>query len=723
MKRFVIIISCVLCALALLVGLYYAGHLYLTPASQNTPAYTVRTRDGHIEHADADGWQELTLRGVDLGSSQPGAWSTDYAIDKETYLRWFGQMAQMGANTVRVYAVQSPAFYRALKEYNTQAQSPLYLLQGIWVDDYAQNSHVDAYDRSFQQALIDDCKAAVDVIHGKRLIIQNDAGSGSGLFFTDVSKWVLGYIIGGEWIDVTVAYTDEKYPDSDGFAGSYLQTAPQATAFETMLAQTGDALIAYETDRYRQQRLVSFANTRTTDPFVYPQDVTEFFRKCATIDAEHILPTEALHTGLFASYSVYAYDLDYLSLMAPATWPELVDAPVDLAACDGTQGVTDTYLAYLKLLRAHHTMPVVATEFGVSTGRALAQSNTATSLRQGHLSEQEQAQALLENWQAIVQADFAGGCVFSWQDEWHKRTWNTMFAVDLSRSPYWSDAQSSDQHFGLLAFDPGEEAVCVVDGDASEWSDADVIVRRDDGGHVSLRYDERYLYLLIEQSGYEFGAQTLYVPIDTTQKTGAHSCPAYDLCFDRGVDFILRFHTKDDSVLLVQDRYHAIHANFEAEITGRDAYLNPPAKDSTNFEVVQLAVKDTAGQFVNVPATLDTYETGALRCGTADPAAENYDSLTDFAANGEIIELRLPWALLNFADPSRRQIHDDYYDGNYGVAFQTLKKLYVGLGCAGESIALDPVSLKGWGNDVTWHERLKPGYFALQACWKDGADA
>lgn len=721
MKRFVILISCLLCVLALLMGLYYAGLLYLTPASQTAPAYTVRTQDGRIECSSADGWQTLTLRGVDLGSGLPGEWSTDYAIDQETYLRWFEQIADMGANTLRVYAVQSPTFYRALKDFNTAAQSPLYLLQGVWVDDYAQNSHIDAFDRRFQQALIDDCKAAVDVVHGKRLIIRNDAGSGSGLFSSDVSQWVLGYIIGGEWTDVTVAYTDEKYPTMDGFAGAYLQTAPDASPFETMLAQTGDALIAYETDRYQQQRLISFANGRTTDPFTYPQDVAEFFRKCAAIDVEHILPTESFRTGLFASYSVYAYDLDYLSIMDPATWPELVDAPVTLRTCDGTDGVTDTYLAYLKLLRAHHTMPVVATEFGAATGRALAQTNTATSLREGHLSEQEQGAALQQNWQAIMQADFAGGCIFSWQDEWHKRTWNTMFAVDISRSPYWSDAQSSDQHFGLLAFDPGEEAVCIVDGDASEWTQEDVIVRRDDGGQVSLRYDERYLYFLIEQPGYEFGSQTLYLPIDTTQKTGAASCPAYALSFDRDVDFLLRFHTEDDSVLLVQDRYHAIHANFEAEITGRDAYIDPPAKDSTHFEVVQLVVKNTVGQFLNVPASLDTFQTGALRCGTADPAAAAYDSLADFAVSGETIELRLPWALLNFADPSRRQIHDDYYDGNYGVAFITLKKFYVGLGFEHETIALSPVSLKGWGNDVTWHERLKPAYYALQKVWKDGA--
>ena len=40
-----------------------------------------------------------------------------------------------------------------------------------------------------------------------------------------------------------------------------------------------------------------------------------------------------------------------------------------------------------------------------------------------------------------------------------------MYAVDLSRNIYWEDAQTNDQHFGLLAFDCGEkESVCYVTG-------------------------------------------------------------------------------------------------------------------------------------------------------------------------------------------------------------------------------------------------------------------
>ena len=40
--------------------------------------------------------------------------------------------------------------------------------------------------------------------------------------------------------------------------------------------------------RYKQQRLVAFSNWPTTDPFLYPADITNFFMKCAQVDVEHI---------------------------------------------------------------------------------------------------------------------------------------------------------------------------------------------------------------------------------------------------------------------------------------------------------------------------------------------------------------------------------------------------------------------------------------------------
>lgn len=107
-------------------------------------------------------------------------------------------------------------------------------------------------------------------------------------------------------------------------------------------------------------------------------------------------------------------------------------------------------------------MPVLAVEFGAATGRGEIHENQVTNRGLGYYSEKEQGKILVDCYEDIMAAGLSGGCVYSWQDEWFKHTWNTMYAVDLSRNIYWEDAQTNDQHFGLLAFDCGKKKVFVT---------------------------------------------------------------------------------------------------------------------------------------------------------------------------------------------------------------------------------------------------------------------
>ena len=80
----------------------------------------------------------------------------------------------------------------------------------------------------------------------------------------------------------------------------------------------------------------------------------------------------------------------------------------------------------------------------------------------------------------------------------------------------------------------------------------------------------------------------------------------------------------------------------------------------------------------NWQASSETYETGDLAYGNANPSSPDFNSLADFIFAGDYVELKLPWQLLNFADPSRMTIHDDYYE-NYGVDYITIDTMYLGL--------------------------------------------
>ena len=742
MKKFMIVFSVLLLALlgydllrfrlGVSFGLFQAGE---PTAFMTTDAEAIYMDRGA-------GPEPFTVRGVNLGVGIPGKWATDYAIDKETYLRWFSQMQEMGANTVRVYITLQDDFYNAFYEYNTAREAageePLWLLHGVWVNDYVQNSHRDAYHRDFLEAFVRDGRTMVDVIHGNKRISLG-RGTGSGFYRRDVSRWVLGYILGVEWEDVTVTYTDHKYPRLEPYRGTYLSASDDATAFEAMLAQAGDRIIAYETRRYKQQRLVAFSNWPTTDPFLYPEDITTFFMKCAQVDVEHIVTEPAFVSGQFASYHVYPYYPDYLNyILHPAerekspvwdgkavlsrvgTGPGTpISAVLEQEDFYGPEGRVNTYLAYLRALRRHHTMPVVISEFGVSTGRGMAQRDQNTRRNQGHMSEQEQGQALEECWEDIMTAGCAGGCVFTWQDEWFKRTWNTMHAVDLQRTPYWSDYQTNEQYFGLLSFDPGrEESVCYVDGDLSEWTEEDKLL--DEGSRaLSMKYDERFVYLLLYEEGFSNGKKRLYVPIDVTPNSGSTWHRDSGIAFDRPADFLLCIDGRENSRLLVQERYEVLRAMFYHETHDRDAYLDPPDADSPVFRDIRLMLQTATPLLTgNWQASAETYETGLLTYGNANPRAADFNSLADFIFAGDYVELKLPWQLLNFADPSRMAVHDDYYV-HYGVETVSIDAIWLGLtdGAGGGRTALAEAPLKGWGNRVSYHERRKAAYYALQRLW------
>lgn len=708
MKKF-IIAACIVVLLAFAWNVsYYNLGIYID-FHPNAPVTTFMTTDEDTIYMEKDGNPfPFEIRGVNMGVGLPGEWATNYAIDKETYLRWFAWIQEMGANTIRVYTILQDDFYNAFYEYNKDREKPLYLLHGVWVNDYVQNSHRDAYDDDFRQTLLDDCRTVVDILHGKKNLSLG-YGVGSGTYRKDVSQWVIGYILGVEWEDVTVTYTNHKYPERNQYQGAYMYTTEDASPFEAMLCEVGDKIIEYESKRYKQQRLVAFSNWPTTDPFDYPEEITKFFMKCAKVDVEHIRTTDAFLSGHFASYHVYPYYPDYLNY---------VDDKSSFVTTE--DGKANTYQTYLKYLTEHHTIPVVISEYGVSTGRGMAQRDYNTGRNQGNMSESEQGQAIIECYEDIIAAGCAGSCVFTWQDEWFKRTWNTMHAVDLENTPYWSDYQTNEQYFGLLAFDPGKEkSISYVDGELSEWNDEDMVIQNRDMS-VSMKYDEKFLYFLIYKEEFHPESDTLYLPIDTTPKTGSTYCENHKLSFERASDFVIVIDGRDNSRVLVQERYEVLRAMYLHETEDRDAFIEPVEKDTPVFKPIHLMLQTATPLLTgNWQAAVETYETGKLTYGNANPEAEDFNSLADFIFSGDYIELKIPWQLLNFANPSEMKIHDDYYE-NYGVESIQINEMYIGIADgvnATYRIPMKPFSLKGWGKSVTYHERLKESYYLLKDCW------
>lgn len=102
--------------------------------------------------------------------------------------------------------------------------------------------------------------------------------------------------------------------------------------------------------------------------------------------------------------------------------------------------------------------------------------------------------------------------------------------------------------------------------------------------------------------------------------------------------------------------------------------------------------------------------------GNANPDSKQFHSLADFCAGDGFVEIRIPWGLLNFADPSQMKIHDDYYQ-HYGVEYLRIRSMKVGAGDGSHVIQMADVALQPLGKKPSYHERLKESYYILQAEW------
>jgi len=720
MKKYIVVVSLIIAILFAFDYAYYKLGWYI-PSGEEQPEIFIKTENENILLKQNGEFVDFEIKGVNLGSSIPGKWSSDYAIDEETYIRWFEQISNMGANTIRVYGVQSETFYKAFYRYNKKSQIPLYLLQGVIVNDYMQFSHRDAFDDNIAQKLIDNCLTAVDVIHGRKKIqLGRKAESATGSFKLDVSDWVIGYVIGIDWEPSTVEYTNEKYKDAElSYSGEFLYAKDGASPFEIILANAGDRLVEYETNKYGHQRLVAFNNYPSTDPFTYPEEIARLYGKYAKIDTANIASTDKFISGQFASYNVYPFQTDLLQDIKDFGIFNLNQADV----CYNEDGSLNDYRTYFNMLNACYDIPVVITEFGISTGRNSEHEAVDSHGVYSKVSEKEQGIAIAHCWQDIKEAGLNGGCVFSWHDEWAKRSMNTLYAINEERSPYWSDYQTNGQYFGILSFDPGnEKSVSYVDGDVSEWDKIDTVTDNDNLS-LSVKYDEKFIYFLVKKKNLDFLNDILYIPIDITVKTGSNYSKNYNVRFDRDADFLLVVNGIENSRLFVQERYEALRSTYSRKINGIDTYRqeNIPDKNSPEFVPINTIVEKKVLSENPLERTTNVLvETGKLLYGNANPESAEFNSLADFCVSGEYIEIKLPWQLLNFADPSKMEIHDDYYDGNYGIEYISIENMYAGIGTGTDRISLNEIKLKGWDNKPTYHERLKSSYYVMQDLWKAG---
>lgn len=677
-------------------------------------------------------WQKKFLKGVNMGVGKPGAFPGEYAITKAEYLRWFQNISDMNAEVIRVYTTLKPDFYDALHEFNKTAKKPLYLLQGVYMREESIRILEDVYSNHAQikKEFIADAQELVDVLHG-RATLPEKPGQPSGEYKSDVSEYVIGWILGIEWDPMFVIRTNQRNPGKNSYSGKYLYTE-KASPFEAFLCEVGDNVLAYESEKYKMLRPVSYSNWLTTDIVKHPNEPFSTEDK-VEVNMEHIKGRSDFKPGIFASYHVYPY------------YPDFLNYQHSYADFKDDSGRINTYRAYLRDLFKQHTMPVLVAEVGVPAARGMAHVNIHSGYNQGRHDEKEQGLILSSLLQDIYAEGYCGALIFSWQDEWFKRVWNTMNFDLPGQRPFWSNPQANEQQFGLLAFDPGKDKTASeVDGDITEWQDATPVYTSE---NVTLyaKSDEKYLYLLAKTKNFDFANDSLYIPIDSLPDQGNSRDVSRGLRFSRPAEFLLQINGEKNSRIMVDSYYDAFYFLYAKTLKVQDKKSSNYRKDQGRFNRMNLCVS----MEIFLPQDkkyipFRSYETGQLQYGDSNPEHPEFNSLADFSFKQGNLEIRIPWQLLNIMDPSTKTAMADFYSGkgrkvesnflkaesfmNFErgnvIKAQSIDGLHLGATIVKQgknddsTVGMGYYTWKPW-TLPTYHERLKKSYPIVQKTFQE----
>ena len=594
-----------------------------------------RINDGKIEINSAEGFEPITVKGVNMGMAKPGYFPGEAAITEDEYYRWFEHIGEMNANTVRVYTLHPPGFYSALKDYNKKhPDKPVYIMHGFWVDEVKMHDDLDAYENKLNAEFDEDIEHIINAVHGNANIAETP-GKAHGKYKDDVSEYVISWILGVEWYPPLVVNTNEVHSDAGQFEGTYYRTE-DASPFEHWLAQKMEFATRYEHENYESLRPMSFTNWVTTDLLDHPADSSDM-EDMVTVDP-NVIYTEGPMTdvGQFASYHIYPY------------YPDFLNYEKDYVKYEDHRGEKNNYAGYLNDLHKEHRLPVLVAEFGVPGSRGMTHKNPF-GWNQGFLSEQEQGEIVTHLYEDIIHEGMMGGLVFTWQDEWFKRTWNTMDYDNPDRRPYWSNAQTNEQQFGILSFDTHKIG---VDGNGDEWETDLMYEGNNELKSMTMDSDERYLYFKIEHEPGFSG--DIDIPLDIIQGQGNTTFNNVDT--SDAVDFIIQLRN-DESRVVVDDYYDFFNIQYGHTLKMIESG-KPLVNNSGRFNPIRFALnKELYLPDRDEMIPFESYETGLLKEGVGNPEHEDYNSLSDYYWDSEngIIEIRIPWMLIGAKDPSQHE--------------------------------------------------------------------
>jgi hypothetical protein len=523
------------------------------------------------------------------------------------------------------------------------------------------------------------------------------------------------------------------------------------------LARQCDMMLQYEAATYNALRPIAYTSWPTLDPLRHPTEATtaeeaewrrpsgrkseakklEYENDAIGVDPNLVEPTGDNPAGWFASYHAYPYYPDFMML------------DPDYRQVRSSEG-RSSYFGYLKELVAHHAgIPTLIAEYGVPSSRGVAHLHPQGWGHGGH-DEQQMAAIDARLTREIREAGAAGAILFAWLDEWFKKSWAVLdYEIPLDHTRLWHNVMDPEQNYGILGQYAGDGVSTPrLGGDPEKWRDLPALQRGNNQGLVrALRSgaDESYWYIAVELTPGRFSWDSLglQLAIDTHRPdVGQHVLPHIGAQSEIGFEFLVELVNPSKAQLKVTPDYNRHDARVDlttGDDFGRFSRRPVMTVDRNDGRFDSLFIITNRARFGRdgtfYPA--QGYDRGRLRYGRGDSS-----TLADwyFDDQAGLLQIRIPWDLINVTDPSSRTLLDDRRTaGAFGTT--TASGFHIGVvvyrrNGGGEIIGALPAheggvwrrkSFRPWlwagWTRPTAHGRLKPVYDSLKLLWQEAPAA
>lgn len=722
-----------------------------SPPQPKEPAVPTRAGQQYLEVRQADGsYKPIFVKGMNLSVALPGKHPSEFPHDVKTYLDWLDGISEMNCNAVRVYTIHPPEFYDALLQHNTaHPEKALWLVQGVWVEPPPAYNYLDP---AYLDEVYLNLRNAVNVIHG-RADFSDRPGWTGGRYKSDVSPWMLAWLIGREWEPDDIEGFHKLRPDYTSFKGT-LVSCPQGDPIECWFANICDYGVTYESQQYNVQHPVAFSSWPPTDPLSHMSEsnledeadvataeaegrTDVFSNDSVNITCKHFASEPGFKAGIYASYHIYPY------------WPDFIDNEPAYHQVNDRFGPS-TYMGYLKDLKAYYNdRPLLIAEYGLPNG-PLSAHMQSMGWSHGGLSEEQVAHELPRMTYDIYDSGCAGGVVFAWINEWFKKVWLwAEFYNPYEDRRLWYNMYDPEKNYGMLAYLPGANGpTCTLSGNDAEWAAADTrpgqSVAVADGApvvdSVQVMHDEGFLFVRIalknfsdwnfEQNGIYLGLDVLGDDLGNTAWPGPLA-----LASDRGLEEVVHFSGGQARLLQTETFrfWEPYRVSYSKNLQISEVQPHLLEAEENRWSWFEPAVQ-TNRRRVGRDGTVYPEKSVALNPlprGSLVPGPEySSQAVWNVSSASGAIEIRIPWILLGFVGPHKMLVLQSGEDGKNGAVPSPGVGLAVVVsspegdvetvwpGGDGITVAASASGRYAWQSwdtpDIKYHVREKPVYFSMQ---------